>query len=255
MRRIFAFILGLTLLAPVCWAEEPARLGDEKAKDSYSLGYEFGSNIKKQPVDLDLEAIITGIRDAYEGKEPKLSTEEMKEELGSLKKKVWVAQQREYQEKASRNLKEGEAFLAENAKKEGVITLPSGLQYKVLKEGSGPSPKATDSVTVHYRGTLVNGTEFDSSYARGEPATVHVIGMIRGWIEALQLMKAGSKWWIFVPPKLAYGERQFGRIPPNSTLIFDLELLSVTEGPVQGGTEPRPAESKTGGSGPKPAGQ
>jgi FKBP-type peptidyl-prolyl cis-trans isomerase FklB len=242
MRRIFMIILGVILLLTVCWAGDQVPLGDQKAKDSYSLGYQFGASTKRQPVDLDIEVIVSGIRDAYEGKEPRLSTEEMKETLGNLKKKVWVAQQKRYQEQASRNLREGEVFLAENTKKEGVITLPSGLQYKVLKEGDGPTPKPTDKVTINYHGTLIDGTEFDSSYARGKPETVRAIGVIEGWREALQLMKVGSKWQIFVPPKLGYGERQFGRIPPNSVLVFDMELLSIEH---TAGHEPTEPEAVT----------
>jgi FKBP-type peptidyl-prolyl cis-trans isomerase FklB len=138
-----------------------------------------------------------------------------------------AARQKEMQELADKNLSEGKAFLEANRKKEGVKTLSSGLQYKVLAEGSGKTPKATDEVTVNYRGTLIDGTEFDSSYGRGKPLTVKVNGVIRGWSEALQLMKAGSRWQLFIPPDLAYGERVMGRIPPNSTLIFEVELISV----------------------------
>ena len=252
---ILAAILILGPFAGFCPAGDKPELTSEKEKESYSLGYQFGGNLKRQPIDIDLEVIMRGIRDAYDGKKSMLTPEEMKELIGGLKKKAWTVQQKRYQEKASANLKEGEAFLAENAKKEGVITLPSGLQYKALREGSGPIPKATDTVTVHYRGTLVDGSEFDSSYARGEPSTLNVFGVIPGWTEALQLMQTGAKWQLFVPAELAYGKRQFGRIPPNSALIFELELLSVAEGPVQSATEPRPAESETDTSGPKPAGQ
>jgi len=140
-----------------------------------------------------------------------------------------------------KNKKEGEAFLAENKKKEGVITLPSGLQYKVLTAGKGKKPTDTDTVTVQYRGTLINGTEFDSSYRRGQPATFPVRGVIPGWTEALKLMEPGAKWQIFVPPKLGYGERQFGRIPPNSVLVFDMELLSIEDAAGHEATEPEAA--------------
>jgi FKBP-type peptidyl-prolyl cis-trans isomerase FklB len=136
-----------------------------------------------------------------------------------------AAQQKE---QAAKNLVESRAFLAENGKKEGIKTLPSGLQYKVLTEGSGKSPKAEDNVTVNYKGTLINGTEFDSSYKRGQPATFQVKGVIKGWIEALQLMKEGSKWQLFIPPELGYGERGAGPlIPPNSALIFEVELIAI----------------------------
>jgi FKBP-type peptidyl-prolyl cis-trans isomerase FklB len=139
-----------------------------------------------------------------------------------------AARQRESKERAEKNLAEGKAFLEENKKKEGIKTLPSGLQYKVITEGSGRTPKATDTVTVHYRGTLINGTEFDSSYKKGQPATFQVSGVVRGWTEALQLMKEGSKWQLFIPSELAYGERAAGpQIPPGSTLIFEVELISI----------------------------
>ena len=132
---------------------------------------------------------------------------------------------------AEKNAKEGEAFFAENKKKEGIVTLPSGLQYKVIKEGDGPTPKATDTVSVNYKGTFIDGTEFDSSYKRNQPATFKVKGVIPGWVEALQLMKVGSKWQIFIPASLAYGDKGAGNvIGPNATLIFEVELLSIDEG-------------------------
>jgi FKBP-type peptidyl-prolyl cis-trans isomerase FklB len=142
-----------------------------------------------------------------------------------------MAKQQELAKMAGeKNQKEGEAFLAENKKKEGVITLPSGLQYKVIKAGSGNKPKATDTVTVHYQGTLVNGTEFDSSYRRGQPVSFPVNGVIPGWTEALQLMEAGAKWQIVIPSNLAYGDRGAGpQIGPNATLIFEIELISIQE--------------------------
>jgi FKBP-type peptidyl-prolyl cis-trans isomerase FklB len=236
--RVLSIVLIFVLSACLCRAEDTPGLKGEKEKESYSLGYEFGSTLKRRPLDLDLAVIVEGIRDALEGKGPKLTAEEMKEIIAGMKRKVWTKQQKLYQEMLARNLKEGEAFLAENAKKEGVKTLSSGLQYRVLREGTGPSPKATDRVTVHYRGTLVDGTEFDDSYRRNEPSTVRIFGVIQGWTEALQLMKTGAKWQIFVPAKLGYGERRHGRIPPNSVLIFELELLSIHEGPFPTNAQP-----------------
>jgi FKBP-type peptidyl-prolyl cis-trans isomerase FklB len=157
-----------------------------------------------------------------------MTPEEMNKTLVELKRKVTAAQQEERKMAAEKSRAEGEAFLAENAKKEGVVTLPSGLQYKILKDGAGASPQATDNVTVHYRGTLIDGTEFDSSHKRNQPATFRVSGVIRGWTEALQRMKPGAKWRLFIPAKLAYGERGTGSaIPPNSALIFEVELLKV----------------------------
>jgi FKBP-type peptidyl-prolyl cis-trans isomerase len=182
--------------------------------------------------DLDAEVLSAAIRDALSGKESRLTDEEMLAAVASLQERTVAAMQASIKEKAQKNLAEGEKFLAENKTKEGIKTTDSGLQYKVLEEGEGPSPKAGDTVTVHYRGTLVDGTEFDSSYQRGEPATFPLTGVIPGWTEALQLMKKGSKWVLFIPSELAYGERGAGnRIPPNSTLIFEVEMISYQETP------------------------
>ncbi len=243
-------VLILVLCSVFCRAEDGPKFKGEKEKESYSIGYQFGGSLKRQPVDLDLAVIIEGVRDAYEGKGAKLTAKEMEEFIAGLKKKAWIKQQKLYQELLAGNLKQGEAFLSENAKKEGVKTLPSGLQYKVLREGTGPSPKATDTVAVHYRGTLVDGTEFDNSYKRGEPSTVRLFGVIEGWTEVLQLMKTGAKWQIFVPARLGYGKRRHGRIPPNSALIFELELLSFQEGPFPAVVEPEHDDNETLGSPP-----
>ena len=156
-----------------------------------------------------------------------MTQEEMRRTLVEMKRKIMAAQQEMRKKTGEKDLAEGKAFLAENAKKEGVVTLPSGLQYKVLKGGEGVSPGAADNVTVHYRGTLIDGTEFDSSYGRGNPATFRVNAVIPGWTEALQKMKAGAMWQLFIPSNLGYGERSSGRIPPNNVLIFEVELISV----------------------------
>lgn len=171
---------------------------------------------------------MQGIQDALKGDKSRMTPEEMNRTLVELKRKVTAAQQEEQKRAAEKNLVEGKEFLRENAKKEGVATLPSGLQYQVIANGSGNSPKKTDNVTVHYKGTLVDGTEFDSSNKRGIPATLRVNGVIAGCSEALQLMKPGGKWRLHIPSNLAYGERGSGvKIPPNSTLIFEVELLKV----------------------------
>jgi len=222
-----AIILSIILLAPICQAVENPPPMDQKAMESYSLGYEFGSNMKREAMDVDIKALLDAIQDAVTGKAPRLTPEEMHSIKRQLRQKLMVQQIRRKEDLSARNLEEGMAFLAANQLKEGVKVLSSGLQYKVLKEGSGQSPAATDKVMVRYRGTLVDGTEFDNSDSRGEAATLLVSGVIRGWTEALQLMKVGAKWQLFVPPELAYGGRQFGRIPPNSALIFELELLSI----------------------------
>ena len=224
--------ISLALLLSSCTPEKKIELKDDTAKASYSVGYQFGQNLKKMHADLDPKVLSRGIEDALSGKESLLSEEEMGSSLSNLRQKSMAAVQQELKEQAEKNLVEGEKFLTENKTKEGVKTTASGLQYKVIEKGEGPSPKVGDTVTVNYRGTLVDGTEFDSSYARGEPATFPLTGVIPGWTEALQLMKKGSKWTLYIPPDLAYGERGAGnRIPPNSTLIFEVELISFQEAP------------------------
>lgn len=226
MIRLTTILMSLFLMASVCPAEERAPLAGKKAINSYSLGYDFGNNLRTQEVDLDAEVLIAAIREALAGKEPALKTGEMRDNLKQLRKEVLIRYNLRKERQADQNKEEGMKFLADNKTKEGVTALPSGLQYKVLREGSGPSPRATDSVEVLYRGTLVNGTEFDS---RGTPMTVKVDGAIKGWAEALQLMKTGEKWQIFVPAELAYDKRPSSRIPAGSTLIFELELIAINK--------------------------
>jgi len=248
MRYVIAAALILVLSgalfaedAPSLKDESAPLLKDETAQVSYSIGYQMGSDFMKQKVELNTEALIKGLDDGLKGTQPLMTEKEMHDTLINLKKKIMAAQQAEMKEKAAKNLAEGQAFLAENAKKEGVVSLPSGLQYKVIEEGTGASPKPEDTVTVHYRGTLIDGTEFDSSYSRNEPATFRADQVILGWTEALQLMKEGSKWQLFLPAQLAYGERQAGRlIGPNSTLIFEVELISVDKAE-EGESEAEPA--------------
>jgi FKBP-type peptidyl-prolyl cis-trans isomerase FklB len=202
-------------------AQQNSPLKTDKEKVSYAIGMTFGSNLKKQGVEFDPNMLLQGIKDATGGGKTLLTDAEVKEVLTNYQKQLVSA-------KSDKNLKEGEAFLAANKTKQGVVTLPSGLQYKVLKQGTGPKPKATDTVVTNYRGTTVDGTEFDSSYSRNEPAEFPVNGVIPAWTEALQLMPVGSKWQLFVPAKLAYGERGAGGvIEPNSTLIFEVELLQI----------------------------
>ena len=229
MNGVMATILGISFLftSAFCFAGEKPELKGQKDKESYSLGYQFGQSLKLQGLDINLEVYTSGIRDALGGTKPPLSQEEMQKTVSELQQRLMAARQKELKEMGVKNLAEGKAFLEENKKKEGVKTLPSGLQYKVLKEGTGKTPKATDEVTVNYKGTFINGTEFDSSYKRGKPATFQLDKVIRGWTEALQVMKEGSKWQLFIPPELAYGDRGGGPIPPNTTLIFEVELISV----------------------------
>jgi FKBP-type peptidyl-prolyl cis-trans isomerase FklB len=227
--KLSAAVISVTffLICGLGYAGEKLELKDPKDKESYSLGYQFGHAMKAQGVDINLELYSAGIRDALGGAKPQLSPEEIQKTVGEVQKRVMAAQQKAVKEMGEKNLASGNAFLEENRKKEGVKTLPSGLQYKVLAEGSGKSPKAADQVTVNYKGTLIDGTEFDNSYKRGTPATFQVNKVVRGWTEALQLMKEGAKWQLFIPPQLGYGDRGAGPVPPNSTLIFDVELISV----------------------------
>jgi len=228
MKHVLVTLLSIAFLFSVCHAQEKLELKDQKDKESYSLGYQFGQNLKFQGVDINLDVYTSGIRDALGGKEPKMSQEEIRATISELQKRITAARQKELKELAAKNLEESKKFLAENQKKEGIKTLPSGLQYKVLTEGTGKTPKETDNVTVNYKGSLIDGTEFDSSYKKGQSATFQVNGVIKGWTEALQLMKEGSKWQLFIPPELGYGERGAGpQILPNSTLIFEVELISV----------------------------
>ena len=209
-------------------AQDKPELKDQKDKASYSIGYDIGDSFKKQKIEVNIDALVAGLKEALAGKEASLSKEEREKTLQAFQKEMMEKQMAASKEAAAKNLAEGEKFLAENKKKEGVKTTASGLQYKVLKEGSGASPKESDTVTTNYKGTLIDGTEFDSSYKRNEPASFQVNRVIKGWIEGLQLMKPGAKYQFFIPASLGYGERGAGQtIGPNATLIFEVELLSI----------------------------
>jgi FKBP-type peptidyl-prolyl cis-trans isomerase FklB len=200
----------------------------DKERQSYAVGMNIGESLHRQPVDLDSNSLIPGLKDSMAGGKTLMTDDEAKATLTELGQQVRAKQEEKVKQAAETNKKEGEAFLAANKTKPGVVTTPSGLQYKILKEGTGPKPTAADKVVCNYRGTLINGTEFDSSYKRGQPATFPVGQVIKGWTEALQLMPVGSKWQLFIPPDLAYGERGAGNdIGPDSTLIFEVELLSI----------------------------
>ncbi|MBI5593913.1 MAG: FKBP-type peptidyl-prolyl cis-trans isomerase [Deltaproteobacteria bacterium] len=220
--------LAVILLFNTGSAAETPKIEDEKDRVNYSLGYQIGEDLKRQGVELQSELIVKGIRDAISGTSPLMTPQDMRTVLVDLKKRIEKTERERLLKDSGKNLAEGEVFLSENARKEGVQVLPSGLQYRVVREGSGASPKATDTVTVNYRGMHIDGTEFDSSYKRNKPAIFRVDRVIRGWTEALQLMKEGAKWELSIPAKLAYGERGAGTgIPPNSALIFDVELIAV----------------------------
>ena len=211
-----------------------APLTTRKQKFSYALGMNIGSglgsNLKKQSVEVDWNLVAQGLKDAASGTKTRLTDDQAKAVLTEVQNEVRKQQQEKTQEASAKNKTEGEAFLAANKSKEGVVTLPSGLQYKILTAGTGPKPAATDTVVCNYRGTLIDGKEFDSSYKRGQPATFGVGQVIKGWTEALQLMPVGSKWQLFIPSSLAYGERGAGaEIGPDSTLIFEVELLSIQD--------------------------
>lgn len=196
-------------------------------KSSYALGMNIGRSLKQQGIELDIAMFVEGMKTAAEGGKPKWTPAELAAAMEAFEKMVVAKASEKQNAAAAKNLQEGKDFLAANAKKEGVKTLPSGLQYEVVTAGSGASPKATDTVKTHYRGTLIDGTQFDSSYDRGEPATFPVGQVIKGWTEALQLMKVGDKWKLYIPSDLAYGERAPAEIGPNSVLIFDIELLGI----------------------------
>ncbi|HEV3374794.1 MAG TPA: FKBP-type peptidyl-prolyl cis-trans isomerase [Candidatus Acidoferrum sp.] len=214
---------------PAPKAQSPLKLKTEKDKISYAIGLNVGHNLKRDSVDVDSSILLRGLKDAMAGGKTLLTDDEIKQVMTTLQADVRRKQEEKVQAATEVNKKEGEAFLAANKSKEGVVTLPSGLQYKILKEGDGPKPTATDSVVCNYRGTLLDGTEFDSSYKRGQPATFPVSRVIKGWTEALQLMPVGSRWQLFVPAELAYGLRGAvgGTIGPDATLIFEVELISI----------------------------
>jgi FKBP-type peptidyl-prolyl cis-trans isomerase len=215
-------------------AAAPA-LTTRKQKFSYALGMNIGSglgaNLKKQSVDVDPSLVSQGLKDAMSGAKSRMTQEEAQAVLTEVQNDVRKQQQEKLKLAADKNKAEGEAFLAANKSKEGVVTLPSGLEYKILKAGTGPKPTSSDSVKCNYKGTLIDGTEFDSSYKRGEAATFGVGQVIKGWTEALQLMPVGSKWQLYVPSSLAYGDQGAGggQIGPDATLIFEVELLSIED--------------------------
>ena len=228
MKYRWMALLVVALFATHAAAEEAATLSTQKDKVSYGIGMSVGMSLKRDGIDVDTDLLLKGVRDTLSGGKTLLSDEEFRATLAALQKDLMDKKAEAAKQIADKNKKEGEAFLAENKKKEGVVVLPSGLQYKVLKAGDGKSPTIDNTVETHYRGTLIDGTEFDSSYKRGQTVTFPVGGVIPGWTEALQKMKVGDKWQLFVPSNLAYGERGAGaQIGPNATLIFEVELVSI----------------------------
>jgi len=226
MKSQLAIAFTILVLAFQVSAEENLVLKNQKEKISYIIGMDIGSNLKRQSIDVDPNILARGIQDAFSAAKSLLTEQEIQDTLAAFRKERAAKQE----EVAKKNKNDGETFLIANRKKEGVKALASGLQYKVIRAGTGKKPKINDSVTTHYRGTLIDGTEFDSSYRRGQPVTFPVSGVIAGWTEALQLMEEGAKWQLFIPPNLAYGEQgKGGVIGPNATLIFEIELISIQE--------------------------
>ena len=230
MKRLIIIVSASLIAFPLFGQEKSPQLKDQKDKVSYSIGMQIGFNLARQKVDINPDILAAGIKDPLGGK-PQLTPDQVKDVMAQLEKDM----EQKQKQLGEKNKTDGAKFLEENKNKPGVKTTASGLQYKVEKEGTGPQPKGTDMVTVNYRGTLIDGTEFDSSYKRGQPATFPVNGVIKGWTEALQLMKQGAKYHLFVPSSLAYGERAMGPdIGPNSTLIFEVELMDVKPPPTPG---------------------
>ena len=229
MRTIRVITVGLAA-ATLFTSAVAQELETPEERLSYTVGMDIGQSLAEQDLELDLDLLVEALRASYAGEETLLTREEALAERDEFMQR----RQREMEEQrsvdAARNLEEGQAFLEQNRDREGIVETESGLQYRVIEEGEGSSPAATDQVTVHYRGTLINGTEFDSSYARGEPATFALNQVIPGWTEGVQLMKEGAKYEFFIPSDLAYGEQgRPGPIGPNSTLVFEVELVEVQD--------------------------
>jgi len=234
MKKIILTLVCIATAAPL-WADGTLQLTDEKSRVSYAIGMMLGQNFFKRngldtnAVDVDIAA--QAMKAIQSGATPLLSDVEMQQIIKSFQKEFAAKQAALHEQEAIKNKADGAAFLAANKKNDGVITLPDGLQYMVITNGSGPIPTPNDKVSVNYRGTLIDGTEFDSSYKRGQPAEFPVTAVIHGWTEALEKMTVGSKWKLFIPSDLAYGERGRPGIPPNSVLIFDIELLDTKANP------------------------
>lgn len=227
MKRIVAGFLIVAFAAVPSFAAEKTKAMSEKEKLGYSIGYVNGANMKQEGIDVSAEQLARGVRDGYSGKKGSMTEAEIGATLAAYEQKMRAKQAEELKKAAEANKKAGDAFLAENRKKAGVVTLPSGLQYKEIKAGTGKQPKETDSAKVHYTGTTIDGAEFDSSVKRGEPATFALNAVVKGFREALMLMKEGAKWQVAIPAELGYGEQGRGPIGPNQTLVFELELIEI----------------------------
>ena len=232
MKKKNAIFIVLLMITISCTSSEKvvevSELTDYMDTVSYSVGIDIGKSFRLQEMDINPDVMARGLSDAFSDKETALTDEETQSTLIKFRQEFQEKQREIAQRKAQETAIAEEAYLAESASKEGVVSLPSGLQYKVITPGDGPSPLTTDKVKVHYKGSLADGTIFDSSYDRGQPTSFTVSGVIKGWTEALLLMQVGSKWELTIPSKLGYGTRGSGdRIPPNSTLLFEVELLAI----------------------------
>ncbi len=227
--RLIPTLAAAALFVGIAHAQPKMELKDLKQKASYSIGADIASNMKRQEIDLDIKALVAGLSDAFAGSKMALTDAEMKDALAQFRTDLMAKMEAKQKSAGADNKKAGEAFLAANAKKDGVKVTASGLQYKVLKAGKGTkSPKATDTVKVHYHGTLMDGSVFDSSVDRGEPISFPLNGVIKGWTEGVQLMKEGDKYQFTIPSELAYGDQGAGgKIGPNATLVFDVELIAI----------------------------
>ncbi len=227
---IIAIMIGI-IASSTTFAQKKTQkfsLKTQKDKISYIIGTNLAKDLKNQSIEINMEAVTQGMKDIFAEKKLLLTEEEIQKIMTEFQQEMMEKYNAKMKKEGEKNKKEEETFLAENAKKDGIKTLPSGLQYQIITDGTGATPTANDTVVTNYAGTLLDGTEFDNSYKRGEPVTFPVKGVIAGWTEALQLMKVGSKWKLYIPSKLAYGERGAGQIiGPNSALIFEVELLDV----------------------------
>jgi FKBP-type peptidyl-prolyl cis-trans isomerase len=231
MKRIALIALAAATVVGSLPAADESPLKTQQDKLSYMLGMNIGRDLKRNDVPVNPDLYLRGLKDSLSGGKTLLTEEEATQVMNAFRAEMREKQTAKQRESGDKNKKDGEAFLAANKAKEGVKTTPSGLQYKILVQGTGKVPTTNDTVTTHYRGTLIDGTEFDNSYKRGEPASFPVTGVIKGWTEALLMMPVGSKWQLVIPAEIAYGERGRPSIPPNSTLLFDIELLEIKKQP------------------------